>query len=78
MKLGYKYGISRRFYGKRNGFFVECGANDGQYLSNTWHLETRLNWTGLLVEANPTLARKLLTRKRQVYTTFSAAMAMHM
>ena len=55
--------------GKRNGFFVECGANDGHFQSNTYYFETKYNWTGLLVEANPKLARKLLNSNRTVRQT---------
>ena len=60
--------IERLIGGRRNGFFVECGANDGQFQSNTVYFEEKLNWTGLLVEANPRLARALLARNRKVDT----------
>ncbi|KAK3872962.1 hypothetical protein Pcinc_021986 [Petrolisthes cinctipes] len=33
------------------GFFLEAGALDGEFLSNTLQLERRYGWTGLLVEA---------------------------
>ncbi len=33
-----------------NGFFIECGANDGINQSNTWYFEKYLNWHGLLIE----------------------------
>ena len=49
-----------------DGFFVECGANNGVFQSNTLFLEVKRNWTGLLVEANPRLIRKLLFANRQV------------
>jgi len=41
------------FNGKRNGYFLEVGSADGLYLNNTFLLETRYNWRGICVEANP-------------------------
>lgn len=35
---------------KRDGFFVEFGATDGVELNNTWMMENRFNWTGILAE----------------------------
>lgn len=36
----------------RNGYYIECGANDGVNQSNTWHYEKFLNWEGILIEPN--------------------------
>jgi hypothetical protein len=37
---------------KKNGYFVELGACDGIYLSNTLYFEKNLNWDGLCIEPN--------------------------
>lgn len=38
---------------KPGGYFVEFGATNGKRNSNTWLLETRLGWRGILAEPNP-------------------------
>ena len=53
---------------KRNGFFIECGAADGEAFSNTLFFERERNWTGLLVEANPGLYQTLLNRNRKAFS----------
>jgi hypothetical protein len=35
------------------GFFVECGALDGELRSNTLTLERKHGWRGVLIEADP-------------------------
>lgn len=47
-----------RYLSFRNGFFIEAGANDGYSQSNTYFLETELNWRGILVEGIPELYAK--------------------
>jgi FkbM family methyltransferase len=37
---------------KRKGFFIEIGVGNGKDLSNTYILEKKFNWTGLLCEAD--------------------------
>jgi len=53
---------------RNNGFFVECGAFDGQMFSNTLFFELKRNWTGLLVEVGRNVYRQILDRKRHVYS----------
>jgi FkbM family methyltransferase len=38
------------FLGKRDGLFVDVGANHYQQNSNTYYLETALGWSGIAVE----------------------------
>ena len=46
-----------------NQHFLDIGANDGQYLSNTLFFETQMGWTGLCVEGSPS-AYGLLSKSR--------------
>jgi len=52
--------IINLFKGKRNGTFLDIGANDGVTLSNTFYLANNYGWTGLLVEASPKAYERLL------------------
>ena len=54
---------------RENGFFVECGALDGRYLSNTNFFETQRKWTGLLVEPQPLNFEGLVRSRRKAYVT---------
>ncbi|XP_059484884.1 uncharacterized protein LOC132202164 isoform X2 [Neocloeon triangulifer] len=45
--------VARVLKNKTRGFFIECGALDGETRSNTLWLERSLGWQGLLVEADP-------------------------
>ncbi|KAK3893671.1 hypothetical protein Pcinc_002524 [Petrolisthes cinctipes] len=56
----------------KHGFFVEVGAVDGEYLSNTLSLERQQGWTGLLIEANPNSYSKLLTKNRKAFNINAA------
>ncbi len=44
---------------RERGFFVEFGATDGQYLSNTWYLEKVMGWKGILAEPGPKYRQSL-------------------
>jgi hypothetical protein len=52
---------------KTGGFFIECGALDGETGSNTLYLERFLGWRGLLVEANPSNVEMLKKINRKAW-----------
>ncbi len=52
---------------KTNGFFIECGTGDGEKLSNSLFFEKSRNWTGLLIEPNPTIFSDLRKKNRHSY-----------
>jgi len=54
---------------KMGGYFVEFGAGDGVFLSNTWLLETKMGWRGLLAEPNPAFLPSLKANRRCAIST---------
>jgi len=59
--------VDKLLSGRRGGFFIECGAGDGEGLSNSLFFERQRNWTGILIEANPGFHRALLDKNRRAY-----------
>ncbi|CAL4123200.1 unnamed protein product [Meganyctiphanes norvegica] len=59
--------IKELFENRPSGFFVEAGALDGEYLSNTLILEKQLGWAGLLVEVNDESYKELLGKHRKAW-----------
>ena len=59
--------VKKLLQDRQNGFFLEAGALDGMRFSNTLGLELTHNWTGLLVEPDPSSFATLLKRKRNAY-----------
>ncbi|NBP15946.1 FkbM family methyltransferase [bacterium] len=51
---------------KTDGFFVELGASDGITLSNTYLLEKKYHWTGVLIE--PSFEYESLVKNRHSQT----------
>jgi len=53
----------RYFCGKRRGTFVEIGALDGIWGTNTKFLEDAMGWRGALIEGNPANSVKLVKNR---------------
>lgn len=61
--------LKKLFADQRGGFFVEAGALDGEYLSNTLWLERDLGWSGLLVEAAVSSFKELRFKHRKSWVS---------
>ena len=61
--------------GKRDGTYIEVGANEPVRLSNTHLLETKLNWRGISFELSPTLAEEFNRTRRNVCLRIDATEA---
>jgi FkbM family methyltransferase len=53
-----------RYFGKP-GFFVEAGAVDGFFESNTYYLERFRGWSGILIEPSPTMFARIAVNRPQ-------------
>ena len=47
----------------RKGFYLDVGAHDGRTFSNTWHLDIKSQWSGILIE--PILHQYFEMRKQR-------------
>ncbi len=65
-----------RYLPHRHGFFVEAGGNDGYTQSNTYALERRHGWRGVLVEPVPELARACTRERPGSYVVRAALVAL--
>jgi FkbM family methyltransferase len=51
------------FQNKVNGFYVDVGANEPVFNSQTWHLE-QLGWDGILIEPLPSYCADLAAQRK--------------
>jgi FkbM family methyltransferase len=59
-QMGEDSHIHRRYFPSfRNGVFLEMGAHNGITFSNSKFFEDTLNWSGVLIEPNPSLFEDL-------------------
>lgn len=54
---------------KRNGIFIDIGANDGITINNTYYFEKELGWTGVAIEPIPKMFESL--QKNRTCNTFN-------
>jgi FkbM family methyltransferase len=66
--------LFEHFQRKERGYYVEVGACDGCYASNTFFFE-QLGWQGLLIEPIPELAEKCRETRPKSKVICSAAVA---
>ena len=59
-----KYYIENISRGKREGFYLDIGANDGVFTSNTATLDYSFGWKGICIEANPHLIPQLQNNRQ--------------
>ncbi|RXG60230.1 Protein Star [Armadillidium vulgare] len=53
---------------KRNGFFIECGALDGETRSNSLVFEKWYGWEGVLIEGDPKNFKLVLQKNRKAWS----------
>lgn len=53
-----RFFIENVIKGAKGGQFLDVGAHDGIATSNTYALESQLDWGGVCIEANPALAKQ--------------------
>jgi FkbM family methyltransferase len=49
-QIGQDEWVCKMLNNKRDGYFLDIGANDGVWMSNTYYLEKKLGWIGICVE----------------------------
>lgn len=55
--------VTRILKEKRDGYFVEVGANNGFTMSNTYLLEKNYGWKGICIEATPYRITELMNTR---------------
>ena len=63
-----------KYINYKDGFYIECGANDGVNQSNTWYFEKKLNWHGVLIEPVEEVFKELKKNRNQKNFFFNLAL----
>ena len=72
-QYGQSYLVDDLLKRRKNGFFVELGAGNGEELSDSLFFERERDWSGLLIEANLDLYKGIVHRHRKVYSINACA-----
>jgi FkbM family methyltransferase len=67
--------LARELSEKRGGYYVEVGSYNGESYSNTYYFEKSLDWTGVLIEADPELVKKCVAVRPKSTTVNCAAVS---
>ena len=59
-----KWVSEKIFKNRRDGFFVDIGANNGIDISNSYYLEQQLGWSGICVEPMPKVYAELVRNRK--------------
>ena len=70
-QIGQDLKVLEHFNKKKNGYFIEVGANDGIALSNTYLLEKDYNWKGICIEPVPSIFKKLKKNRKSINIPFA-------
>lgn len=62
-----KFLYEKFFFNKRNGIYIELGAVDGLFQSNTKFFEDELGWTGILIEPHENMFEQLKLNRPNNY-----------
>lgn len=54
------------FNNKKNGYFIDIGAHDGQTFSNSLFFELNNNWEGICIEPNPKVFKELNSLRKSI------------
>ncbi|MDA7436132.1 FkbM family methyltransferase [Synechococcus sp. AH-601-B19] len=55
------------------GFFVDVGARCGRKISNTYYLENKLSWEGILVEPHPELFSQCKSNRKSITYNYAVS-----
>lgn len=72
MKIHFDKKLDNLFNKKNNGFFIELGAFDGIFQSNTYFFEKNRDWSGILIEPSHNMYQKcLINRPKSIVLNYA-------